>query len=85
MKTPCRKRKSDRIGAMLALAKAQKARSINCLECRAYECIVLRKRRLPFDEREIMKRRLDTVASGLEDKGDYQRNGDGCGRVYGDD
>jgi hypothetical protein len=45
----------------------------------------LRKRRLPFDEREIMKRRLDTVASGLQKKSNYQRNGDGCGRRYGDD
>jgi len=36
--SPCRKRKFDRIGMMLALAKARKARSINRLECRAYEC-----------------------------------------------
>jgi hypothetical protein len=39
MKTPpCLKRKFDRIGAMLALAKARKARSTNRLECRAHEC-----------------------------------------------
>jgi hypothetical protein len=38
MKIPlCRKRKFDRIGAILALAKAEKARSIYRLECRAYE------------------------------------------------
>jgi hypothetical protein len=28
----------NRIGAMLALAKARKARSTNRLECRAFEC-----------------------------------------------
>ena len=37
-KPRCGKKRFDRIGAMLALAKAQNARSINRLESREYEC-----------------------------------------------
>jgi hypothetical protein len=37
-KTSCRKRRFDRIGALLALAEAQNARSLNRKECRIYQC-----------------------------------------------
>jgi hypothetical protein len=37
-KPKCSKKRFDKIGAMLALAKAQNARSIKRLECRMYEC-----------------------------------------------